>query len=283
MNEKEILQQVRITMDPVFKWVMEQKDNCLRFVQAALPELNIVEIKFQTQKKMHEYLNSKAIVTDILAKDNQGRIFDIEMQITVPNELGKRIRYYQDVLDVSYTPKSTNYKDLVETYIIFIFTEDPFGYGYKKYTSKGIAFNETKDLFLQNGTHLVMLNPKGIKGQVTPDMQQFFNLEQGIFSHKKGYAKQLQDSMVDFSRSPERMKQVMTFQDKLDDIAEATRNKTLKEESIKRLKGNISILKKFGISAEQIRSEMLQEYSDVLTSEEIEKCVSVLENNDVKS
>ena len=82
--------------------------------------------------------------------------------------------------------------------------------------------------------------------------------------------------MVDFSRSPERMKQVMTFQDKLDDITEATRNKTVKEESIKRLKGNISMLKKFEISAEQIRSEMLQEYSDVLTSEEIEKCVSVL-------
>jgi hypothetical protein len=82
--------------------------------------------------------------------------------------------------------------------------------------------------------------------------------------------------MVDFSRSPERMKQVMTFQDKLDDITEATRNKTVKEESIKRLKGNISMLKKFEISAEQIRSEMLQEYSDVLTSEEIEKCLSVL-------
>ncbi len=72
------------------------------------------------------------------------------------------------------------------------------------------------------------------------------------------------------------MKQVMTFQDKLDDITEATRNKTVKEESIKRLKGNISMLKKFEISAEQIRSEMLQEYSDVLTSEEIEKCLSVL-------
>ena len=85
--------------------------------------------------------------------------------------------------------------------------------------------------------------------------------------------------MVDFSRSPERMKQVMTFQGKLDDIAEATRNKTLKEESIKRLKGNISMLKKFEISVEQIRSEMLQEYSDVLTSDEIEKYLSVLENN----
>lgn len=58
--------------------------------------------------------------------------------------------------------------------------------------------------------------------------------------------------MVDFSRSPERMKQVMIFQDKLDNIAEATRSKTLKEESIKRLKGNISMLKKFEISAEQI-------------------------------
>ena len=58
--------------------------------------------------------------------------------------------------------------------------------------------------------------------------------------------------MVDFARSPERMKQVMIFQDKLDNIAEATRNKTLKEESIKRLKGNISMLKKFEISAEQI-------------------------------
>lgn len=259
-------------MDPVFKWVMEQGKNCLKFVQATLPELNIVDVKFQTQKKMHEYLESKAIITDILAEDDKGRIYDIEMQIALPTELGKRMRYYQDVLDIAYTPKGTNYKDMVDTYIIFIFTEDPFDLGYKKYTSKGIAFNEDEDLFLKNGAHLVMLNPKGSKGEVTPELQQFFDLEQGILG-QEDYAKDLQDSMVTFTQSPERMKQLMTFQDKLDDVAYASHQK----ESIKRLKSSISMLQEFGIPNDKIRKKMHEEYSDVLTSEKIDKYLSVLD------
>lgn len=273
MNRDEILAAISITMDPVFKWVMEQKDNCLKFVQAALPELNIVEISFQTQKKMHEFIESKAIITDILAKDDQNRIFDIEMQVALPTELGKRIRYYQDVLDISNTSKGTDYKNLVETYIIFIFTEDPFGYDFKRYTSKGIAFNEAEGLLLQNGTHLVMLNPRGTKGKVTPEMQQFFDLELGILSQQDDYAKQLQDSMVDFTKDPERVKQVMTFQDKLEDYADAA----AKKDSIKRLRNNILMLQELQISNDKIRSRMHQEYSDVLSPAEIDKYLAVLD------
>jgi predicted transposase/invertase (TIGR01784 family) len=273
LNRDEILAAISITMDPVFKWVMEQKDNCLKFVQAALPELNIVEISFQTQKKMHEFIESKAIITDILAKDDQNRIFDIEMQVALPTELGKRIRYYQDVLDISNTSKGTDYKNLVETYIIFIFTEDPFGYDFKRYTSKGIAFNEAEGLLLQNGTHLVMLNPRGTKGKVTPEMQQFFDLELGILSQQDDYAKQLQDSMVDFTKDPERVKQVMTFQDKLEDYADAA----AKKDSIKRLRNNILMLQELQISNDKIRSRMHQEYSDVLSPAEIDKYLAVLD------
>ena len=268
-HEKDILKRVKITNDAVFKWVMEQKDNCLKLIQAILPELNIKSIEFHAQDKLQEYEKSKSIIADVLAKDDKGRLYDIEMQQTIPLKLGKRFRYYQSVFDVSNIRPGKRYSDLIETYIIFIFKTDPFKYGYRKYTSKGIAFNEVDGLLLQNDTHLVMLNPTGTKGDVTPEMQQFFDLELGNLSQKNDYAMQLQESMIDFSKDPERVKQMMTFEDKLEDVRYA--------DSVKRLKSTIVMLKDLGISNENIRSRMHQEYSDVLSDEEIDEYLAVLD------
>lgn len=280
-HEKDILKRVKITNDAVFKWVMEQKDNCLKLIQAILPELNIKSIEFHAQDKLQEYEKSKSIIADVLAKDDKGRLYDIEMQQTVPIKLGKRFRYYQSVFDVSNIRPGKRYSDLIETYIIFIFKTDPFKYGYRKYTSKGIAFNEVDGLLLQNDTHLVMLNPTGTKGDVTPEMQQFFDLELGVLSDEDNYASQLQESMIDFSKDPERVKQMMTFEDKLNDVAavkeQEGENKGRKQDSIKRLKSTIVMLKDLGISNEKIRSRMHQEYSDILSNEEIDEYLAVLD------
>ena len=280
-HEKDILKRVKITNDAVFKWIMEQKDNCLKLIQAILPELNIKSIEFHAQDKLQEYEKSKSIIADVLAKDDKGRLYDIEMQQTVPIKLGKRFRYYQSVFDVSNIRPGKRYSDLIETYIIFIFKTDPFKYGYRKYTSKGIAFNEVDGLLLQNDTHLVMLNPTGTKGDVTPEMQQFFDLELGNLSQKNDYAMQLQESMIDFSKDPERVKQMMTFEDKLNDVAavkeQEGENKGRKQDSIKRLKSTIVMLKDLGISNEKIRSRMHQEYSDILSNEEIDEYLAVLD------
>ncbi|MFR4968523.1 MAG: Rpn family recombination-promoting nuclease/putative transposase [Lactobacillus kalixensis] len=280
-HEKDILKRVKITNDAVFKWIMEQKDNCLKLIQAILPELNIKSIEFHAQDKLQEYEKSKSIIADVLAKDDKGRLYDIEMQQTVPIKLGKRFRYYQSVFDVSNIRPGKRYSDLIETYIIFIFKTDPFKYGYRKYTSKGIAFNEVDGLLLQNDTHLVMLNPTGTKGDVTPEMQQFFDLELGVLSDEDNYASQLQESMIDFSKDPERVKQMMTFEDKLNDVAavkeQEGENKGRKQDSIKRLKSTIVMLKDLGISNEKIRSRMHQEYSDILSNEEIDEYLAVLD------
>lgn len=280
-HEKDILKRVKITNDAVFKWIMEQKDNCLKLIQAILPELNIKSIEFHAQDKLQEYEKSKSIIADVLAKDDKGRLYDIEMQQTIPLKLGKRFRYYQSVFDVSNIRPGKRYSDLIETYIIFIFKTDPFKYGYRKYTSKGIAFNEVDGLLLQNDTHLVMLNPTGTKGDVTPEMQQFFDLELGVLSDEDNYASQLQESMIDFSKDPERVKQMMTFEDKLNDVAavkeQEGENKGRKQDSIKRLKSTIVMLKDLGISNEKIRSRMHQEYSDILSNEEIDEYLAVLD------
>jgi CRISPR/Cas system CMR-associated protein Cmr5 small subunit len=73
------------------------------------------------------------------------------------------------------------------------------------------------------------------------------------------------------------MKQVMTFQDKLDDVAYASRNEGRNEESIKRLKNDIAMLKRLGTDNNKIRSEMHREYSDVLATKEIDKYLAILD------
>lgn len=69
--------------------------------------------------------------------NEQGTLYDIEMQTTdyaTPDELPKRTRYYQAMMDMDVLNKGELYTKLRRTYIIFICTFDPFDRGRSLYT-----------------------------------------------------------------------------------------------------------------------------------------------------
>ncbi|MCT7895129.1 MAG: Rpn family recombination-promoting nuclease/putative transposase, partial [Lactobacillus gasseri] len=121
MNRKELEKRVDeadITADPIFSWVMEQRNNCRDLLRAIAPELHIQTASFETQKRLKFHPAMHGIIPDIYATDDKGRVFDIELQMTLPDFLGKRMQYYFSMMDQSLFMQGENYRNLPTTYLI---------------------------------------------------------------------------------------------------------------------------------------------------------------------
>jgi len=79
------------------------------------------------------------------------------MQITIPDDLPRRMRYYQSMIDVDSLISGSEYETLKESYIIFLCTKDPFGLNLPVYTFK-TACKEAKDFALDDGVNKLFFN-----------------------------------------------------------------------------------------------------------------------------
>ena len=151
-----------ITKDIVFGHVMKNKENCLELLQSILPQLNLTSVEDVTaQQVIDEGLKEKSVRLDIMAKDNEGRLFDIEMQVARQEYIGKRLRYYQAEMDKFSLDRGLNYDQIADTYIIFLCPYDPF---YRTRTRYEFSAREDHDpsIKLETGAHWIFLNSKGI-------------------------------------------------------------------------------------------------------------------------
>lgn len=72
---------------------------------------------------------------DIYVADSN-TVYDIEMQNKVFDNLGKRTRFYQSMIDADFLMSGNDYIELKESIIIFICKNDPFKKGLQRYTFK---------------------------------------------------------------------------------------------------------------------------------------------------
>ena len=100
-------------------------------------------------------IEAKSIRVDILVKDENGKSYDIEMQVSNEHNLPKRLRYYQAALDISFLDKGLHYKTLNDSYIIFVCLFDAIGKGKPLYTFENICLEDRQTL-LQDGAKKVI-------------------------------------------------------------------------------------------------------------------------------
>ena len=101
--------------------------------------MKIGKIEYPTlQKSISPFYESKGIRLDVYTAD-ETHVFDIEIQTSIPPDLGKRTRYYQSMMDCDNLLKGQNYNDLKESYVIFICLSDPFKLGLPVYTFKNLC------------------------------------------------------------------------------------------------------------------------------------------------
>jgi predicted transposase/invertase (TIGR01784 family) len=92
------MSKVNPKIDLVFKKLFgseENKDILMSLINAILPEnQQVVKITLKNPYNVSDYAEGKLSILDIKAEDEQGRLFDIEMQIRGSKFYGKRALFY---------------------------------------------------------------------------------------------------------------------------------------------------------------------------------------------
>ena len=99
------------------------------------PDIELIEVK--VEQVILNKVGKRAIRLDAWAKSTDNRQFNMEMQNDSKNDdVRKRSRFYQSMIDtpILKSGKTTRYKNLPSTVIIFITQEDIFGRDLAKYT-----------------------------------------------------------------------------------------------------------------------------------------------------
>ncbi|MBC6721115.1 Rpn family recombination-promoting nuclease/putative transposase [Treponema sp. Marseille-Q4130] len=144
--------ELTFTDDFMFGTVMKNKVICKGVLERLL-HIKVGKIEYPSlQKTIAPFYESKGIRLDVYVSDPE-RVFDIEIQTTLPPSLPKRTRYYQSLMDVDNLLRGQSYADLKESYVIFICTQDPFG--------RGLPVYEFRNVCTADGT--LFLDDKSVK------------------------------------------------------------------------------------------------------------------------
>mgnify|MGYP002537154031 CR=1 FL=1 len=95
---------------------------------------------------------------DILATDEAGRVYNIEVQRSDKGAGAKRARYNSSLIDANITEPGDNYENLNETYVIFITEHDVLKAGQPIYHIDRMI-QETSASF-GDGSHILYVNGK---------------------------------------------------------------------------------------------------------------------------
>ena len=135
MNTIKPVEELTFTDDFMFTTIMKDKEICKELLERLL-KIKVSNINYPVaQKSLAPFFETKGVRLDVYVDDGK-RVFDIEIQTYIPEALGKRMRYYQSILDMDSLQKGSVYTELKETYILFICTNDPFGRDLPVYTFK---------------------------------------------------------------------------------------------------------------------------------------------------
>ena len=121
-----------ISNDYIFAKVMSDKEIC-KEVLSVLLNIKVGDVQYiEEQKSINLDYSKKSIRLDVYTQDNKN-VYNVEMQTSDTKELAKRSRYYQSVIDLNSIEKGEYYKNLKNSYVIFICTFDLFGKNLPKY------------------------------------------------------------------------------------------------------------------------------------------------------
>ena len=157
-----------LTISNVFMFaaVMEDPENCRGLLEMVL-EFPIARIEVSTEKSIIHHPRYHGVRLDVYARGDDNTRYNVEMQVRNKDNLPKRSRYYHSQIDMDIIAKGTDYKELPDTYVIFICDFDPFGFGKYKYTFDMIC-TETGEM-LDDGARTIFLSTKGTNGSEVPE------------------------------------------------------------------------------------------------------------------
>ena len=109
----------------MFGIVMQDKEICTRALECMLG-MKIDRIRLvEPQKSVIPLYTSRSIRLDVYVQDSK-TVYDVEIQNRNTDDMGRRTRYYQSMMDADSLLKGKSCKQLKDSIIIFLCRFDPF-------------------------------------------------------------------------------------------------------------------------------------------------------------
>ncbi len=145
-------------MDDTFLSTVFQKIECTELLLRLVLERKDLTVKeVRTQRDMKNLWGRSARL-DILAVDEAGKYYNIEVQRKDEGASPRRAHYYSALLTANITKPGENFENIAETYVIFITENDVLGAGKPLYHIER-TIRETGEDF-KDGAHIIYVNSK---------------------------------------------------------------------------------------------------------------------------
>ena len=211
MAERRIktIDELTLMDDYMFAQVFREQKHLKPLLEFIL-RIRISRIEFiEPQKTEKEGYDSHGVRLDLYVTDEEGRIYNVEVQTTSLQNLPKRMRYYQSVIDISILQPSVDYSTLRKTYVIFICNYDPFGRKRYIYSFENVC-REEPDLRFGDETVKVIVNTKGEIGEISDELKEALEyMDSGTVTGE--YSKELDAAVTAVKTSEERRVEYMTM------------------------------------------------------------------------
>lgn len=150
-------------------------DLCKKHIELIF-NIKIFKISFPEREKVLEARSdSKGIRLNVYAEDKGAdRSFDLEMQITDSDNLAKRMRYYQGLIELDKLKHGQHYSALGEVFIIFICPFKVFPDNRHVHTFRNFCAKNS-NIALEDGATKIFLSTKGFADDVSVTVKNFLN------------------------------------------------------------------------------------------------------------
>lgn len=144
-------------MDDIFFSVcFDGNIECVQYIlRIILDKQDLIVEEVHSQQNV-DLFYGRSVRLDVFAKDSAGKIYDIEIQRTDSGAIPQRARYNSAMLDYHSLNKGEDYKNLPETYVIFITENDVLKGGEQIYFIER-TIQKSGKLF-NDGSHIVYVN-----------------------------------------------------------------------------------------------------------------------------
>lgn len=220
------IQSLRLLDDDFMNKVFEDKACAEFLLQIILERTDLTVQKVHSQHNLKN-LQGRSVRLDILATDEAGRVYNIEVQRSDKGAGAKRARYNSSLIDANITEPGDNYENLNETYVIFITEHDVLKAGQPIYHIDRMI-QETSASF-GDGSHILYVNAQIKDNTALSQLMHDFactkaeEMHYPILAKRVRYFKEEQEGVATMSRIFEEIKR---------EAAQEAARKTAREKSI---------------------------------------------------
>lgn len=118
-------------------------------------DLKVLEVVAQREHK-NLLPDGRSLTIDIYAVDREGKVYDIEVQRASAGADVHRARFHSSMIDTKMLKTGQEFKEIHDSYVIFITASDVIGAGYSLYHVNRMI--EETGTYFGDGSHIIYVN-----------------------------------------------------------------------------------------------------------------------------